>query len=105
MADEVTTDLIVMFFRTIGSRRYGFTVESFVLIIKLYQAAAAMTRGLASWSAQSFVRTQAFSSEPQQRRRPWSESRLSAASAKSSAKCGGSRGFRGIKILGVSASY
>ena len=60
MADEVTTDLIVMFFRTIGSRRYGFTAESFVLIVKLYQGEAAMTHGLASWSVQSFVPLRPF---------------------------------------------
>jgi hypothetical protein len=32
MAEDVTTDLMTMLFRATGSRRKGFTDESFVLI-------------------------------------------------------------------------
>ena len=32
MADDVSTDLMTVLFRTAGSRRYGFSDDSFVLI-------------------------------------------------------------------------
>jgi hypothetical protein len=40
-----------MFFRTIGSRRYGFTAASFVLMVKLYQLQRRCLMDELSWVA------------------------------------------------------